>query len=113
MAMPTDQTLPILDYKPFEDIMQESEFAARKDTKQVAVKIPEDCLEVESRRIAECCWEHGLQNFAQGRRPVSQHHDCSTANLDRGNKVCGGKRPLLSAQPVFLLYGAEEEDQPQ
>ena len=47
----TDQALPILDYKPLEDIMKESEFAARKNAKQVAVKIPEDLAEVQSGRI--------------------------------------------------------------
>jgi len=40
----TDQAGPILDYKPLENIVKESEFAARKNAKEVAVKIPEDLV---------------------------------------------------------------------
>ena len=48
-----DQTLPVFDYKPLEGIVKESEFAARKNTKQVAVKIPEDLAEVQRGRIGD------------------------------------------------------------
>ena len=52
----TDESVPILDYEPFEDIAQESEYAAGKGIKQVAVEVGEACPEVESGRIVECCW---------------------------------------------------------
>ena len=62
-VLTADQTRPVLDYKPLEDIVQESEFAARKNTKEVAVEIPEDLTEVERGRIGDLR-EHVLQYFA-------------------------------------------------
>ena len=60
----TDKALPVLDYKPLEDFMKESEFIARKNTKQVAVKIPKDIAEVQSGRIGDLRREHVPQYFA-------------------------------------------------
>jgi len=43
-VLAADQTLPVFDYKALEGIVKESEFAARKNAKEVAVKIPEDLV---------------------------------------------------------------------
>jgi mRNA-degrading endonuclease RelE of RelBE toxin-antitoxin system len=63
-VLAADQTLPVFDYKALEDIVKESEFAARKNTKQVAVKIPEDLAEVQRGRIGDSRREHVPQYFA-------------------------------------------------
>ena len=60
----TDQPLPILNDKPLEGIVKESEFAAGKDAKEVTVKIPEDCLEVEGSRFVRFWRDHAPQHFS-------------------------------------------------
>jgi hypothetical protein len=62
-VLAADQARPILDYKPLEDIVQESDFAAWKNTKQVAVKIPEDLTEVQRGRIGGLRREHVPQHL--------------------------------------------------
>ncbi|MBZ5617717.1 MAG: hypothetical protein LAQ69_03120, partial [Acidobacteriia bacterium] len=54
----SDKTRPVLDYKPLEGIVQESEFAARKNAKQVAIEVPKDPTEVQSGQIGDVRWEH-------------------------------------------------------
>jgi hypothetical protein len=57
-VLASDKTRPVLDYKPLEGIVQESEFAARKNAKQVAIKVPKDPTEVQSGQIGDVRWEH-------------------------------------------------------
>jgi hypothetical protein len=109
----TDESVPILDYEPFEDIVHEPEVAAGKGIKQVTVQVGKDCPEVESRWIVECCWSRRPQSFAQGLRPVPQHGHGSTTGLDYTSKIFASKTPLLLSQSTLFLYRAEEEDQSQ
>src|SRR5439155_13416188 len=104
-----DESVPTLHNQPFEGIMQESELAARKDTKQVAIKISEDGSKVEIARIIRRRRDYP-QTFAQRRRPVSQQHDGGAVDLDRGRKIRARKRLLL---PESFLYGTEEQYQLQ
>jgi hypothetical protein len=57
-VLAADQARPVLDYKPLEGIVKESEFAARKNAKQVAVKVPKDLTEVQGGQIGDVRWEH-------------------------------------------------------
>jgi hypothetical protein len=109
----TDEPLPILDDEPFEHLAHESEVAAGKGIKQVTVQVGENCPEVESGRIIECCWSHRPQSLAQGLRPVPQHGDGSTTDLDDSRKIFASKTPLLLSQATLFLYRTEEEDQSQ
>ena len=106
----TDQALPVLDYEPLEGFMKESEFVARKNSKQMTIEIPEDPAEVESGRIGGFRREHMPQHRPYRPRPISQHGRGGTTDLDRHGKVCGGEM-LLFAQPVLFLYRADEKDE--
>ena len=57
----TDKALPILHYEALEGLMKESELVAWKNTKQVAIEIPEDVAEVKCSRVA-FRWERAPQN---------------------------------------------------
>jgi hypothetical protein len=107
-----EKALPILDYKVLKSFMKESEFVARKNTKQVAVEIPEDPTEVESSRVSGFR-EHVPQDRPEGARPISQHGRGGSTDLDRRGKVGGGEKHLSPSQSVLFLYGADEEDQSQ
>jgi hypothetical protein len=50
-VLTTNETPPIIDDNLFKDIVKESEFPARKDTKQVPIEISKDLAEVERGRI--------------------------------------------------------------
>jgi hypothetical protein len=93
----TDQTFPILDYEPFESFMKKSELAARENSEQVAVEIPEDLAEVEIGRIAGFRREHAPQYLLQRPWPISQHGCGGAPDLGRHGEVCGGEKLLFPA----------------
>jgi hypothetical protein len=107
----TDQALPILDYEILESVVKESEFVAGKDTKQVAVKIPEDLGELERSRIVGTWWEHAPQHVTQGARPVSQGGCRSLTCLDCRHEVGPRKRALFPAQPTLFPNESDKTDQ--
>jgi hypothetical protein len=107
-----DQAFPIFDHEPLEGFVKESEFVARKNSKQVAVKIPEDLAKVESGWTCGFRREHVAENSLQGPRPVSQHGRGSAADLARRGEACGGEMLLFPAQAVLFFYGADKKNKP-
>src|SRR6266705_1913336 len=114
----TDESVPILDYEPFEDIAHESEVAAGKGIKQVAVEVGKDCPEVESGRIVECYWGRRPESFSQvyghslsmvtAARPISI---AAARSLRAGRCICPSlpfsfmelrKRINLNKEPSFI-----------
>jgi hypothetical protein len=111
-VLAADQARPVLDYKPLEGIVKESEFAARKNAKQVAVKVPKDLTEVQSSQIGDVWREHVPQYFAQRPRPVSQHRDRAPVNLSCDRQVGRSKGALFPAQLFLFTTGTSKKSEP-
>jgi len=108
-VLAADQARPVLDYKSLEDIVQESEFAAGKNTKQVPIEISKNIAEVERGRISRL-GHHLTQYFTQGLGPIPQQCDCTAADLGRSGEIRSTKVPLLPSESAPFLHGAEEEN---
>jgi hypothetical protein len=111
-VLAADQARPILDYKPLEDIVQESDFAAWKNTKQVAVKIPKILLKFSAAGSVGSGGSMCLSTSRSGRG-----HSLSTVTAPRPglgckSNVCRGKGPLRLAQFILFTNGADKKYKP-
>jgi hypothetical protein len=108
----TDQAIPIFDYEPLEDIVEEPKISTGQHAEQVPVEVPEDLAEVKGGRMSRLRWEHASQHLPQRPRPISEHGNRRAVDFHCGCKVRRREWPLLPAQSVFSSNGADKEDKP-
>ena len=98
----THEALPVLSYKTLEGVVEEPEFLARKNAKEVAVEIAKNPAQTQTGGSVKVRREHRSQHVAQTMRPLNENRHCRSRSLSCRNQIRSGERALLPAESVLF-----------